>query len=816
MNGFSWQASFALALYTIAAGPAFAQSVRHAFTPADWYRISRVAGPTLSPDGSLVAFTVTTVRETENKRHAEVWLQPVAGGPSRRMTSPAFESTAPRWSDDGRTLFFTSTRPYTRGNTWAVRLDEGGDAFQPEPGVVPAGTGRAGGGGGRGGFGGGVTDTLGVQPADKRFRITTSALGAAVGAGAGAANVRGEQAPGGGRGGRGGDNAETEAVNVNPTDPYGKMLPMARPPIASITKPLNAERFDGRHITDPTYRSNDGGFQPSTGRGGAGAAGGTGGRGGLGGGAPAGSASTQLFIQRTGSERKVLTATSYSHRTPSVSPDGRLVIFSADPMLRSDSVVAKALEVERAAALKAPLSIAAQRKRDEADRNDSDLFFIDVAACEANAASCKPTKLEYFGAESDVTWSADSKQIAFVGRPGRMSAARLLLASASGGKPTDILGTWKYEPGNIEWWTDGKIRMQTSMGGRSGIYQIDPNTKTISDVLGGRRAVGDVSYDRNKTKIVYTSSDISHLAEIYVANADGTNEKKLTSFNDQLQKDVKFSEGEQFMYKGADGLEVEGWLMKPFGYVAGKKYPVVLNIHGGPHSAYGEGWFDEFQSQAGAGLMVLYTNPRGSSGTSNYFTNASRGDWGGKDYTDLMKAVDLVAARPDVDSTRMGVAGGSYGGFMTAWITTKTNRFKAAEADRMISDWTSWWGMSDAQGLTNGEFFGKPWENQAMYDSLSPIRYVKHVKTPTLIVQSEEDFRTPMGNADMWYMALRSQGVPAEFVRYPRSTHELSRSGEPWLLTDRLNRINQWFAYWLIEGGAKAPAAAVVVPQPGR
>ena len=815
MNGFSWQASFALALYTIAAGPAFAQSGGRAFTPADWYRISRVAGPTLSPDGSLIAFTVTTVRETENKRHAEVWLQPVAGGPSRRMTSPAFESTAPRWSDDGRTLFFTSTRPYTRGNTWAVRLDEGGEAFQPEPGVVPAGTGR-GGGGGRGGFGGGVTDTLGVQPADKRFRITASAPGAAVGAGAGAAGGRGEQAPGGGRGGRGGDNAETEAVNVNPTDVYGKMLPMARPPIASITKPLNAERFDGRHITDPTYRSNDGGFQPSTGRGGAGAAGGAGGRGGLSGGASAGGASTQLFIQRTGSERKALTATSYSHRTPSVSPDGRLAIFSADPMLRSDSVVAKALEVERAAALKAPLSIAAQRKRDEADRNDSDLFIIDVAACEANAASCKPTKLEYFGAESDVTWSTDSKQIAFVGRPGRMSAARLLLASASGGKPTDILGTWKYEPGNIEWWTDGKIRMQTSMGGRSGIYQIDPNTKTISDVLGGRRAVGDVSYDRNKTKIVYTSSDISHLAEIYVANADGTNEKKLTSFNDQLQKDVKFSEGEQFMYKGADGLEVEGWLMKPFGYVAGKKYPVVLNIHGGPHSAYGEGWFDEFQSQAGAGLMVLYTNPRGSSGTSNYFTNASRGDWGGKDYTDLMKAVDLVAARPDVDSTRMGVAGGSYGGFMTAWITTKTNRFKAAEADRMISDWTSWWGMSDAQGLTNGEFFGKPWENQAMYDSLSPIRYVKHVKTPTLIVQSEEDFRTPMGNADMWYMALRSQGVPAEFVRYPRSTHELSRSGEPWLLTDRLNRINQWFAYWLIEGGAKAPAAAVVVPQPGR
>jgi dipeptidyl aminopeptidase/acylaminoacyl peptidase len=138
---------------------------------------------------------------------------------------------------------------------------------------------------------------------------------------------------------------------------------------------------------------------------------------------------------------------------------------------------------------------------------------------------------------------------------------------------------------------------------------------------------------------------------------------------------------------------------------------------------------------------------------------------------------------------------------MTAWVTTKTTRFKAAETDRMISEWTYWWGASDAQGLTNNEFFGRPWENQAMYDSLSPIRHVKNVKTPTLMVQSEEDFRTPMGNADLWYTALRAQGVPAEFVRYPRSTHDLSRTGEPWLLVDRLGRIRQWFDYWLVQGG---------------
>ena len=238
--------------------------------------------------------------------------------------------------------------------------------------------------------------------------------------------------------------------------------------------------------------------------------------------------------------------------------------------------------------------------------------------------------------------------------------------------------------------------------------------------------------------------------------------------------------------------------MKPFGYRPGVKYPLVLYIHGGPHSAYNEGWFDEFQNLTGAGFMVLFTNPRGSSGYGADFTYVTRGQWGGDDYLDLMKAVDVAAVRPDVDSTRMGVTGGSYGGFMTAWVETKTNRFKAAEADRMISNWVSWYAVSDAQGLTEFEFYGKPWENPAIYDTLSPIKYVAKVQTPTLMVQSEEDFRTPMPEADQWFMSLKKRGVPVEWVRYPRSNHDLSRTGEPWLLVDRLGRIRQWFAYWLM------------------
>jgi dipeptidyl aminopeptidase/acylaminoacyl peptidase len=776
--------SRAVALVLFTATALAAQSSGRAFNPEDWYKIARVAGGSLSPDGNTLAFTVTTVIEEKNARHTEVWIQPVSGGSSRRMTAPAFESTAPRWSDDGRTLYFTSTRPGSRGNTWAIRMDEGGDAFPAEAGAGGAG---AGGRGGRGGRGGGAA---GAQPADKSFTIFAGPAAASGGRAAG----------GGGRGGRGGRGDAAESTTVNLNDPYAKMGPLARPPQGSITKPLNPARFDGRQFIDERTRSNDAGFLPSTGRGGAADSlaalfgGGRGGRGSFL--PPAGTPPVQLFIQRGAGDRKQITSTNYTHFTPSVSPDGKWVVFSADAKLRSDSLVAR----ERDSVAKLPPN----HVRDDADRNETDLYILPVAECEAgSAATCKPKKVDYFGGETNVIWSADSKQFAFVGRPGQFSSSRLLLSTIDGGKPVDILGAWKYEPGQIEWFKDGKIRMITSTGGSSGLWQVDPATKQVSPILAGRRVVGDIVMDKAQTKLVYTSSDISHLAEYYTSDINGQNEKKLTTFNDALQKEVAFSDAERFTYKSVDNLEIEGWLMKPYGYQPGKKYPVVLYIHGGPHSEYNEGWFDEFQSLAGGGVFVLFTNPRGSSGTNGAFTNASRGDWGGKDYLDLMKSVDIVSVRPDVDSTRMGVTGGSYGGFMTAWVETKTNRFKAAETDRMISDWTYWWGASDVQGLTNGEFFGRPWENQAMYDSLSPIRHVKNVKTPTLMVQSEDDFRTPMGNADLWYTALRTQGVPAEFVRYPRSTHELSRSGEPWLLVDRLGRIRQWFDYWLIQGGPK-------------
>ncbi|HKW10179.1 MAG TPA: S9 family peptidase [Gemmatimonadaceae bacterium] len=691
------------------------QSSKRAFALADWYKLSTLSAPAMSPDGGRVAFTVQTINEHDNKYHREVWVVPTSGGPAVRFTSPSTESSNPRWSPDAKYLLFTSTRPGGKGPTWMLRMDQpGGEAFQQQD--FPRGT--------------SVTS-------NGRLAVWSE-----------------------------GDSVPSDSAK-RADDLYAKMLPMARPPYGAVTKPSDPARFDGRQVYDMRYKSNDLGFvagprearhwRPA-----------------------------QIWAQAfDGSAKHRITDTRYSHRAAAVSPDGQWIAFVADAQLRPDSVA----ETERDSIAQLPYD----KKRDDVDRNDADLFVIPIAGG-------TPRKVAtWMGLESDITWSPDSKRIAFIGRPGRTKSARVYVVAASGGTPENILGSFRYEPENIEWLEGGNIAMSTSVGGSSGMFLIDPATKKMTQVLGGRRRFAGASFDATGRTVAFVATDLTHPTELFVANADGSNERKLTTFNEKIDSEVAWSDAERFTYPSVGGLEIESWLMKPYGYQPGKKYPLVLYIHGGPHSAYGENWFDEFQNLAAAGMFVLFTNPRGSSGYGADFTFSTRGRWGAEDYQDLMKAVDVVARRPDVDSTRMGVTGGSYGGFMTAWVETKTNRFKAAEADRMISEWSYWYGASDAQGLTEFEFYGKPWDNFAMYDSLSPIRHVAKVKTPTLIVQSEDDFRTPMGNAELWFMALKKQGVPVELIRYPRSTHELSRSGEPWLLVDRLGRLRQWFAYWLME-----------------
>jgi len=713
-----------LALLVVAVPLAAQQPAGRAFTPNDWYNVTQLGSPAVSPDGKMVAFTVTTVVERENKRHNEVWAVPTAGGEPVRYTSPGYESSNPRFSPDGKYLFFTSTRPGGRGNTWALRMDQpGGEATQVEN--YPSGS----------------------VPKDKSFAVFTDVVDTTGGAG-------GARGPGG-RGGPGGFGAGAA----------GAPGAMALPPYGAITKPVDQARFDGRQIVNFPYKANGIGYIPN-----------------------AREARVirpqQLFTQKfDGSKRVQLTSGRYSHREATVSPDGKWIAFTADAQLRPDSVVQQAAD----SLAKLPYNAL----RDEAPRNDRDIFVIPVTGGEPRRVASLQ------GDESGLGWSPDSKKLLFISRAERTKNARLMLIDATGGAPQNLTNGWQYEPASADFLPNGEVLMSAEVGARTALFIVTPKNGQMREIIGGRRVVRGFGTDDKGKLLAFVATSVAKPTELFIADLDGKNERKLTSFNDKVNAEIAWSDAEKFTYQGVGGLTIEGWVMKPFGYEAGKKYPLVLYIHGGPHSKYDEGWFDEFQSLAGAGMMVLYTNPRGSSGSGADFTFSTRGRWFAEDYQDLMQATDIAAKRADVDSTRMGVTGGSYGGVMTAWITSHTTRYKAAETDRMISNWWSWYGASDAQGLTEFEFYGKPWENPAMYDSLSPIRYVTRVKTPTLMVQSEEDFRTPMADADQWFMALKKQGVPVEWVRYPRSNHDLSRTGEPWLLVDRLGRIRQWFSHWL-------------------
>jgi dipeptidyl aminopeptidase/acylaminoacyl peptidase len=708
-----------LALLTSAPLAAQQSGPGRAFTPEDWYRLTTLSSPAMSPDGRWVAYTVTTVDEEHNRRHSEVWMSSVDGGEPTRLTAPGTESSNPRWSHDGAYLFFSSRRDGGQGNTWVLRMDRSpsGEAFQMED--WPTGS----------------------TPASGAFAVWTEG---------------------------GSDDDAAPSDDGGPDDPFRRMPAMARPPFGSITEPVDPARFDGRHIVDFPYKRNGSGFIPNRRE-------------------AREWNPAQIWRQTLGdTARTQLTDTRYSHRGAVVSPDGRWIAFTAHPDLRPDSAV----QAERDSIARLPYDAA----RDEAPRNDADIFVI-------SADGGDPRRLTSMdGSEGRLAWSPDSRRIAFVSSVARTSSNRLWIVDAAGGEPRNVLGDWVYEPQGIEWASNERILMNASIGGRTALFHVDPRGGEPREVISGRRRINGFTYDGAHRKIAFVATSVDQPTELFVADIDGRNERRLTRFNDELNAEIAWPTAERFTYESVGGLEIEAWLQFPHGYQPGRRYPLVLYIHGGPHSAYGEGWFDEFHNITGAGMFVLYTNPRGSSGYGADFTYSTRGRWGMEDFEDLMRAVDIAIERPDVDPERLGVTGGSYGGFMTAWVTTKTDRFKAAQTDRMISNWFSWYGTSEAQGLTEFEFFGKPWDNPELYWDLSPIKYVDNVVTPTLMVQSEEDHRTPMTDAEQWFMSLKKRGVPVEFVRYPRSTHDLSRTGEPWLLVDRLGRLRQWFTHWLVDG----------------
>jgi dipeptidyl aminopeptidase/acylaminoacyl peptidase len=274
---------------------------------------------------------------------------------------------------------------------------------------------------------------------------------------------------------------------------------------------------------------------------------------------------------------------------------------------------------------------------------------------------------------------------------------------------------------------------------------------------------------------------------------------QLTHVNDQLLSKLNLTEPEEIWYESFDGKRIEAWVQKPPNFDPNKKYPLILNIHGGPHVAYGHIFDHEFQWMAAKGYVVLYPNPRGSTSYGQEFGNIIQYHYPGDDYKDLMAGVDEAIKSGYIDDKKLGVTGGSGGGLLTNWVVGQTNRFAAAVAQRDIASWEDWWYSWDFAIFHPTWFKVPPFEDPQEYRARSPINYIKNVTTPMMFILGEADYRTPPGSGgEQMFRALKFRKIPTVMVRFPNESHELSRAGQPWHRMERLQHIVGWFDHWLM------------------
>lgn len=698
---------------SLAAEPSAAEA--RGLLPEDFYKEVTIEDTALSPDGSLLAFTVMTIDEEHNKRKRAIWMQVLKNGEPQgepyRFTSPTENTTSPVWSPDGQVLSFQSKRGEDENTTWFIRATApGGEAYHIE-GVEGAPVWSR----------DGSWIAYVKEPKDEDLNDKTDE-----------------------------DEKDKESTAEPPKKKEEEREGWISPD--AITGTLNAKRFDGHVYT--TMRMKRDGTRTLL---------------------PHVSARNkrQLYVVPAGGGEAVkVTDTAFDLSDPVWLADNGTLLFTGDAF-------------------------------EDDEYNDDYTRDIYAVAREGGEVHKLTSGL---GSEYGLAVSPDGERLAYVfsAGPGEPSDVYVVTIGEDGtleGDAENLTADWDLSPGAPDWAGNSRtVRWLAGIGGNRHVFESNLRGD-IHQVTQGDRTLSSVAHARDARVMAYTSTDPLHPTELYVARRDGSKETRLTEFNDAWLDDVALVPPERITYTVSDGTPIEGWVMKPVGYTPGaKQYPMILEIHGGPHGAYGNYWFRAFHILSNAGFFVVYTNPRGSSAYGHDFMYATLGKWGEMDSEDYLAGVETaVNTYPDVDAERVGVAGGSYGGFMSAWLSATTDRFAVANPSRMIANWESWFGGSDAQRLTEYEFDGEPWEVRDVYRRLSPLTYVENVFAPTLIIQSENDYRTPMPDAEQWYMALKKRGVPVELVRYPRSSHGLSRTGEPWLLVDRLNRITTWFTHWLVE-----------------
>jgi dipeptidyl aminopeptidase/acylaminoacyl peptidase len=415
---------------------------------------------------------------------------------------------------------------------------------------------------------------------------------------------------------------------------------------------------------------------------------------------------------------------------------------------------------------------------------------------------------------SNHSYSPDGETIAFTGhhKPEELAPDNeLYKMPTKGGKPVSLTGKFNRSllmgvgsdlrvasPGDGPMWSsDGAyIYFNTADTPYCNLYRIKVSNKKMETLVTGKTVDGFSVADNGL--IAYNAMDSMEPCELYTLDKE---EKKLSSFNKKLLDKLNLSQPEHFTYENRLGRTIDGWMMKPIGWKKDQRYPCVLEMHGGPRGVYGESIFQEFQLLAAEGWTVIYMNPRGSAGYEEEYTEAVMRHYGEVDYEDFMDFTDEALKRyPWIDEARVGLTGGSYGGYTTNWIISHTDRYKAAVTCRCISNWVSKFGVSDIGFMQPESISGaKTYWGEDLVEQMkhSPIYYVGNVKTPCLIIHSEQDYRCPMDQGEQWFTALKLNNVPTELIRFPDENHELSRSGKPKHREERLQHILRWFREYL-------------------
>lgn len=345
---------------------------------------------------------------------------------------------------------------------------------------------------------------------------------------------------------------------------------------------------------------------------------------------------------------------------------------------------------------------------------------------------------------------------------------------------------------DVAWLTEEEFLFPATKDGKIQLYigDLQGNTSLVYDQ---RLHITDGSLSQDRKQLAVTYSTLTNPSELALLDLDTKELRSLYNPNDTLLSTVTLAKPEMFWYKGADEWDIQGWYVPPV--EAKEEHPAILYIHGGPQVSYGETFFHEMQVHAANGYGVLMLNPRGGNGYGQDFVKSILGDYGNKDFKDLMIGTDVVLERyPRIDPKELYVAGGSYGGFMTNWAVTHTNRFKRAITQRSISNWISFYGTSDV-----GAFFVEFQLQRDLSDweglwAMSPLAHASSATTPILIIHSEEDLRCPLEQGEQFYIAMKKNNVETKLVLFPQSNHGLSRSGLPHLRMQRLEHIVNWLA----------------------